>query len=49
MWSYSFLLSREKTMSGGGVEEVFKRSRMGRDGGGRVASIFRTLEKERTF
>lgn len=37
-------------MSGGGVEEVFKRSRMGRDWGGRVAgSKNRTLEKERAF
>lgn len=41
---------REKTMSARGVEEVFKRSHMGRDGGGRVAgSKNRTLEKERTF
>lgn len=50
MWSvHSFLLSREKIVSGGGVEEVFKRGCMGRDGGGRVAGIFSTLEKERTF
>lgn len=40
---------REKTMSARGVEEVFKRSYMERDGGGRVAgSKNRTLEKERT-
>ena len=36
-------------MSGGGMEEVFKRSHMGGGGGGRVAGIFSTLEKERTF
>lgn len=47
MWSvHSFLLSREKIMSGEGVEEVFKRSHMGRDGGGRVAGMFRHLRKK---